>query len=198
MEPTTSDASVDRWQLLIAAALVAADEDPTVRFAQLATVSPDGTPYNRTIVVRAFHPETDVLHIVTDARSQKVTHLRADARASLCWYLTAARQQFRFRGTVALVDAAADAEAQQARRSAWSALSARTRRQFAWPAPGTPKTAESSDAEEPPADDPPETFVLLRFHPSFVDHLVLTSTPHRRTVYHLDDAGVWQRQPVNP
>jgi len=198
MVPRTSDASVDRWQLLIAAALVAADEDPTVRFAQLATVSPDGTPYNRTVVVRAFYSETDVLHIVTDARSQKVTHLRADARASLCWYLTAARQQFRFRGTVALVDAAADAEAQQARRSAWSALSARTRRQFAWPAPGTPKTAESSDAEEPPADDPPETFVLLRFHPSFVDHLVLTSTPHRRTLYHLDDAGVWQRQPVNP
>lgn len=190
-------ASVDRWQLLVSAALASSDGDPTVRFSQLATVDRAGNPYNRTVVIRAFRSETDELHVVTDARSQKIEHLRERPRAALCWYLTASRQQFRFRGSVTLVDAAADGGAQDLRRSTWSALSTRTQAQFLWPAPGTPKTAGTLDHPSPP-DAPLETFVLLRIHPDVVDHLVLTSTPHRRTFYRLDDTGHWHGHPVNP
>lgn len=197
MDAHVSELSRDHWQLLISSALATADEDPTVRFAQLATVSPDGVPYSRTVVVRAFDAEVDELQIVTDARSQKVAHLRADPRASLCWYLTSARQQFRFRGSVTLVDATHPVR-QDARRLAWTTLSDRTRQQFFWPTPGASRDAEGLDVDISSGEDPPDTFVLLRFCPDFVDHLVLTSTPHRRTFYRLDDAGVWHRQSVNP
>jgi len=183
--------------MLVSVALATADEDPTVRFAQLATVSSDGASYNRTVVVRAFDADTGELRIVTDARSQKVAHLRADPRAALCWYLTSARQQFRFRGAVTLVDVA-HPSSQDARRSAWATLSDRTRQQFYWPAPGTRPVDESPKVDVSPGRALPDTFVLLRFYPDFVDHLVLASTPHRRTFYRLDDAGHWHRQPVNP
>jgi pyridoxamine 5'-phosphate oxidase len=189
--------SVDRWQLLVLAALASSDGDPTARFAQLATVDRDGSPYNRTVVIRAFRSETDELHVVTDVRSRKIEHLRERPRAALCWYLTASRQQFRFRGSVTLVDAAADGGAQDLRRSTWAALSPRTLTQFAWPAPGTPKTAGILDPPSP-LDEPAETFVLLRIRPDVVDHLVLTSTPHRRTFYRLDDTGHWHGHLVNP
>jgi pyridoxamine 5'-phosphate oxidase len=198
MDNKASAQSENRWQSLVTAALAAADEDLTVRFVQLATVDPEGIPFNRTVVVRAFHPETGELEIVTDVRSQKVAHLRANPRVALCWYLTATREQFRFRGTAALVDVAAQGDAQARRQSAWASLSARTRRQFVWPAPGTPKSAEPCDPPPVPDDRPPETFVLVRVHPDFVDHLVLTSTPHRRTFYRLNARGRWERRPVNP
>ena len=192
-----ADASVDRWQLLVSAALATSDEDPTVRFAQLATVDRKGNPYNRTVVIRAFRSERSELQFVTDARSQKVAHLRANSRVALCWYLTSARQQFRFRGAVTLVDVA-HPSSQDARRSAWATLSDRTRQQFYWPAPGTRPVDESPKVDVSPGRALPDTFVLLRFYPDFVDHLVLASTPHRRTFYRLDDAGHWHRQPVNP
>ncbi len=192
-----ADASVDRWQLLVSAALAPSDGDPTVRFCQLATVDRDGSPYNRTVVIRGFRSETNELHVVTDARSQKIAHLQETPRVALCWYLTASRQQFRFRGCVTLVDAAAEGDAQDLRRSTWVALSARTQGQFLWPAPGTPKTAGALD-NPPPPDTPLETFVLLRIYPDVVDHLVLTSIPHQRTLYRLDDTGHWHRHPVNP
>jgi PPOX class probable FMN-dependent enzyme len=198
MDDRASAQSGNRWQSLVTAALAAADEDPTVRFVQLATVDPEGIPFNRTVVVRAFRPETGELEVVTDARSQKVAHLHVNPRVALCWYLTSTREQFRFRGMAALVGAAAQGDAQARRQSAWASLSARTRRQFVWPAPGTPKTGDPFDPPPLPDDRPPETFVLLRIHPDFVDHLVLTSTPHRRTLYRLDTAGHWLRQCVNP
>ncbi len=186
-----------RWQSRVAAVLANSDEDPTARFAQLATVACDGMPYNRTVVIRAFRPRTGELRIVTDARSQKIAHLRADPRAALCWYLTSSRQQFRFRGPLMLVDTNVDEAGRAMRRSAWASVSSRTQRQFLWPAPGSPKLERSTDTEIPPGE-PPDTFVLLRFIPNFVDHLVLTSTPHQRTFYRLDDTAHWLRQPVNP
>jgi pyridoxamine 5'-phosphate oxidase len=189
--------SVDRWQFLVSAALATSDGDPTARFAQLATVDRAGTPYNRTVVIRAFRSETDELIIVTDARSQKVEHLRETPRAALCWYLTASRQQFRFRGSVSLVGAVADGDAQELRRSTWVALSERSQAQFLWPAPGTPRSAGPVDSPPVP-DAPPDTFVLLRIYPDVVDHLVLTATPHRRTLYRVDAAGHWHGHPVNP
>lgn len=187
-----------QWQSLVAAALAASDDDPTVRFAQLATVARNGAPYTRTVVIREFRPETGELRIVTDVRSRKVGHLRADPRAALCWYLTSSRQQFRFRGRVMLVDETADEPDQELRSSAWTALSASTRQQFYWPVPGTPRTHRSFDSSVPPEDEPPDTFVLLRVLPDFVDHLVLTPLPHRRTFYRRDDTGHWWMQPVNP
>ena len=53
-----ADASVDRWQLLVSAALATSDGDPTVRFAQLATVDRNGNPYNRTVVIRTDRKST--------------------------------------------------------------------------------------------------------------------------------------------
>ena len=138
----------DRWQSRLSAALAAATDDPTARFAQLATVGADGTPFNRTVVVREFDAETGDLWIVTDGRSQKVAQIRADSRVALCWYLGETREQFRFRAAATLVDGTVQVEADRtARRAAWTALSSRTQRQFVWPeprAPREPNTARSA------------------------------------------------------
>ena len=55
------------------------------RYAQLATVRPDGAPANRTVVYRGFDGDSDRLTFVTDARSSKIEDLAHEPRVELCW-----------------------------------------------------------------------------------------------------------------
>jgi PPOX class probable FMN-dependent enzyme len=190
-----------QWYAAILAALADAEDDPTARFAQLATVDAAGQPYNRTVVVRKLNPDAGDLLVVTDARSEKVAHLRAGSPVALCWYIIASRRQFRVRGTVTIVseagDPARDAD-RAARRAAWDALSDHTRRQFVWPEPGAPRAEPEAFAKAAPGDTPPAAFVLLIIHPNVVDHLDLTTTPHRRMLHRRRSDGRWETQSINP
>lgn len=93
---------------------------PEDRFAQLATVDPEGHPRNRTIVVRELDPEG--LFFTADRHSAKVTQIEAESRAELCWYLRDARLQFRLSGRLEA--------APYAHHRIWSSLSDATRTQF--------------------------------------------------------------------
>ncbi len=175
-------------------------DDPTARFAQLATVTSNGRPANRMLVFRGFLPETDALMFVTDGRSQKAHQLQKNPQAALCWYFTQRRQQFRLKGKIAQITADhADPHLLSARRRAWAALSDGVRQQFLWPAPRTHRA--EGDAESgalPSTEVPPENFVLLILHPSTVDVLDISQTPHRRTIYRLRSSGAWTAKEVNP
>lgn len=66
--------------------LQAAENSATARFAQLATLTPEGRPSVRTVVVRQVHNNDGSIQMTTDSRSMKIAGLRRCAWGELCWY----------------------------------------------------------------------------------------------------------------
>ncbi len=185
--------SLDRpaWRVALEAAIGLEGNNPTARYAQLATVRPDGRPAARTLVFRGFLDGSDALTFTADARSRK---LAETGRVELCWYLAASREQFRIAGTLRAVGPG-DPDCD----SAWAGLSDGSRRTFAWPEPGAPRAEPSAfEVEIPDASRPPSNFRLLVLDPDGVDHLELRGDPHRRRIARLGPGGGWSVEEVNP
>jgi len=152
-------------------------------------------PHVRWVVFRGFlRDSTTTLKIITDSRSQKVKDLQSNPFGELSWYFVQSREQFRLAGKCQLVMAGeSDETLSAARQTQWAALSDNARLQFVWPSPGGSQEGDGVTEEgrkalfnpPPPTADssPPETFVLLLFHPSKVDHLQLRPNPQVRTVH---------------
>lgn len=173
---------------------------PYARYLQLATVSPDGRPANRTIVFRGFLETSSQLKFITDDRSQKIAQVQAQPWGEACWYFPKTREQFRLSGmlTLVLADPAPETLA-QARRQQWQELSDAARLQFVWPDPRQPRA--SDDRFAPPAPDPtapPPNFALLLLDPVEVDHLELRGDPQNRWLYRSMESGEWEVKSVNP
>jgi pyridoxamine 5'-phosphate oxidase len=173
------------------------------RYAQLATVQPNGRPANRTIVFRGFlDDQTNQLKFVTDSRSEKVDQIRSQPWGELCWYFPNTREQFRLLGQLTLVSADyPDPGLNQARQLQWQELSEGGRSQFLWANPGQPRQA--ADWAELPTPDPlnpPPNFCLLLLKPMQVDHLELRGEPQNRYRYlQTEDAEAdWMVQEINP
>lgn len=169
------------------------------RYLQLATVTPSGFPTNRTVVFRGFLSETNCLTFVTDSRSEKVHHLKANPATELCWYFPDTREQFRLSGQTQMIAAATPEQALgQIRQKTWEDLSENARQQFAWPHPGHPREAEGFERRSHDPHAPLENFTVLIFDPDWVDHLELRGAPQNRYCYqrHPDDG--WQVSSVNP
>ncbi|WP_217616466.1 pyridoxamine 5'-phosphate oxidase family protein [Cellulomonas sp. GbtcB1] len=66
--------------------------------AGLATVSGDGTPQVRSVILRAWDPARGVLAFATDERSTKVRELRAEPRVALVLWDDEAQVQVRLAG----------------------------------------------------------------------------------------------------
>ena len=192
--------SIAPWRSFLANALKKNRTQPHSRYFQLATVRSDGTPANRTVVFRGFLKETNKLRIITDARSEKITEIHNQSRGEICWYFTTTREQFRIAGRIIIIDVNyQDSELQKARKLTWQELSDNARIQFAWAHPGKPRA--NSEAFSPPHPDenkPLDNFCLLLFEPVKVDHLRLRGEPQNRTLYLLDEKGVWDVVEVNP
>ncbi|MEN9215377.1 MAG: pyridoxamine 5'-phosphate oxidase family protein [Gloeomargarita sp. DG02_4_bins_56] len=168
------------------------------RYAQLATVDPQGRPHNRTIVFRGFAGETNTLEFITDQRSEKVAHLHHQPWGELCWYFPQTREQFRLAGLLQIIDELhPDPQAQKARLHRWQSLSDSGRQPFTWPHPGQPRTGDLPAAPPDPLT-PPVHFCLLWLAPQQVDHLELRGNPQNRYCYRQDDRGIWTVQAVNP
>ena len=173
------------WRSLLSKALHRNRSQPFVRYFQLATVKPDGTPANRTVVFRGFLNDTNHLQVISDRRSQKTEQIRQNSSAEVCWYFTKTREQFRLSGSLMLVTADTDdPQLQQARTQVWQNISDNARVQFAWP---HPKDARDPDAafNPPPPDEktPLDTFCLLLLSPLRVDYLSLRGEPQTRKIY---------------
>ena len=190
------------WRSPLSRAIHRNRSQPHSRYFQLATVTPEGYPANRTVVFRGFLDEQENrLQIITDSRSAKIQDIEYQTRAEICWYFTKTREQFRIKGSLQLVTATeADSHLQQARHKTWHNLSDAARSQFAWPTPAQPVADKSAFEVSPQltANSPLENFCLLLLTPQKIDHLQLRSDPQQRYWYILQDDQTWLTQQVNP
>ena len=189
------------WQSPLSSAIHHNRSEPYSRYFQLATVTPEGCPSNRTLVFRGFlEDDRSSLKIITDVRSAKIQDIERQAMGEICWYFTQTREQFRIQGVLRLVKAQdEDSDLLKARKITWQNLSDAARSQFAWADPGQPATDKSAfDVEPPDPNVPLDTFCLLLLVPQKVDHLQLRSDPQQRCIYQLETDNTWSSQLVNP
>lgn len=170
------------------------------RYFQLATVSLEGRPANRTVVFRGFLPHSNQLQMITDFRSQKVNQILSNSAGEVCWYLPKTREQFRIFGQLkSVTNSDSDVELKTARQTIWKSLSDSAKCQFYWPEPRQLRSdAMAFNPPEPIPLDPPDHFTLLLLEPQEVEHLELRGTPQNRTLYsyHLEQG--WLTEIVNP
>ncbi|WP_036483508.1 Npun_F5749 family FMN-dependent PPOX-type flavoprotein [Myxosarcina sp. GI1] len=191
--------SLTPWRSLLARALHRNRSQPHCRYLQLATITPEGYPANRTVVFRGFLDNTNDLKIVVDSRSKKIRDIQHLPHSEGCWYFTKTREQFRLTGSLNLVTAeSTDKELQTARQTTWHNLSEAARSQFSWPHPEKQRAdKEAFTVDVPDENIPLNNFCLLLLIPTKVDHLELRGEPQSRTLYYLHD-GSWSIRAVNP
>ncbi len=193
--------NLPEWRSRLASALHRNRAKHHSRYFQLATVSPEGLPKNRTVVFRGFLESTNTIQIITDSRSQKADQIVNQPWGEICWYFTKTREQFRISGYLQLVDCDNDdLELIAARKAAWQKISDNARSQFMWPNPGEPRSDDLTlfTSETPSAHEPVTNFCLLLLTPQKVDHLELREEPQNRRLYQLQSNGNWTIQTINP
>ena len=100
-----SDFKFPSWRQRLARSLHVNRSQAQSKYFQVATVSMDGLPKNRTMVFRGFVPDSLNLLSVTDIRSDKVADwkLSTPKKFEICWYFAGSREQYRVAGHVSLV-----------------------------------------------------------------------------------------------
>ncbi|MFN3200483.1 MAG: pyridoxamine 5'-phosphate oxidase family protein [Bradymonadia bacterium] len=153
--------------------------DPSTRFTQLATITPEGRPQVRTMVIREVRPESGQLLFNTDNRTEKAQQLLVNPQAELCWYFVKPWLQFRLQGTIELHGPDSTIEDVH---QAWANISPNMRQSFFWGAPRSPKTQYPPT---PPSDlsTPAEHFRIGVLTVTHVIRLDLQTQPHTRTQY---------------
>jgi hypothetical protein len=91
-----------REDALHALSLAATDKSSHFRTAAVASIGHDGKPQVRTMIVRAFDPETHTLMVYTDARSPKVTGFEQNKDIQLLFYDPDTMLQMRVSGKVTI------------------------------------------------------------------------------------------------
>ena len=193
--------SLPEWRSRLASALHRNRAKHHSRYFQLATISPEGLPKNRTVVFRGFLESTNRIQIITDSRSEKAAQIIHQSWGEICWYFTKTREQFRISGDLLLVDCDhSNSELIAARKAAWQKISDKARSQFIWPHPGESRTDDFTlfSPEAPSAQEPVTNFCLLLLTPVKVDHLELRGEPQNRCLYQLQANGDWTTEPINP
>jgi pyridoxamine 5'-phosphate oxidase len=155
----------------------------------LASVDAAGDPQVRSVICRRIGDDGS-LWFTSDARSAKMSELLAHPHAAAVCWIPESRQQLRFRG---LVNRITDPELL---RQFWEATTPQTRAMFSWPEPGVSRAADSAFISTTDAVEPPDTFALLTLRPIMVEHLLLSSHPHRRRRWRL--ANSWCCEELNP
>jgi pyridoxamine 5'-phosphate oxidase len=155
-------------------------KDHPWRWPVLSTVSPDGQPHARIVVLRAFQEETALIY--TDARTQKVIDLRGNPSGSLLFFDPETRLQIRAgaTATIHLQDDVCETH--------WAALNDRQRTEYqAIAAPADPHSPEG-DANDPALGK--THFAVLALAINRLDVLQLTRTSHIRQKFS-KDASQW-------
>lgn len=152
-----------------------------LRKPALATMTADGAPAARTVILRYVDDERHALGFFTDARSPKIAEIARDPRASLLFYDPRCDIQVRFSG---------HAEVHVADADAWKSAAPPSRRAYLVTAPpGTPSPVPVSglppDAEGviPPLERLEEgrnNFALVEFIFDEADIVVLSRSGNRR------------------
>jgi pyridoxamine 5'-phosphate oxidase len=159
-----------------------ADRRSPARHPTLTTVSTDGKPKARTVVLRAVDLTAQTLDIHTDLRSGKIADVAATPFAALHIWDAGAHLQVRLEAEVALLSGTEIADI-------WSTLPAHTRATYGiMPAPGQPIADALGYVKTPIADH----FGVLRLMVETIEVLHL-GPDHRRARFALEDAwaGTW-------
>ncbi len=158
-----------------------ADADHPARYPTFATLSDDGWPEARTVVLRTVEPN-DSLRIYTDLHSLKIPSLRATPRAALHVWDANQALQIRLQAEVEILNGPAVARD-------WDSVPDHSRQSYGTqPAPGRP----IGDALAYTKDPDPATFAVLLCRIQTIDAVHL-GVDHRRAGYSRDDdwAGQW-------
>lgn len=165
------------------------------RVATVATVDADGRPRARSVVIRQIDDDGSVC-FVSDARSEKNSHLRRVPFAELVLWLPTNRVQFRLAGRATV---AGRGDRPELIDELWASLPGGSRALFAWPAPGRARSADEDDAfatDLPATAPPPDTFEVIVVVPDQVERLELGTTPHRRVRW--SGQTGWRAEEINP
>jgi PPOX class probable FMN-dependent enzyme len=148
-----SDFKFPSWRQRLVRSLHVNRSQPQSKYFQVASISVDGLPKNRTMVFRGFIPDSLNLISVTDIRSEKVSDWLSTTpkKFEICWYFAGSREQYRIAGHVSLVsnDILKDESGTNSKRQSvffsekflhqqWANLSRGAREQFLWPSPKAP------------------------------------------------------------
>lgn len=158
------------------------DRNAPARHPTLATVSPEGWPRSRTVVLRAVNVAAGTFDIHTDLRSFKVAQLRANPRVALHVWDASAHLQTRAKALADILMGDAVAEA-------WAKVPDPSRQAYGTnPAPGTPIPSALAYDKQPD----PACFAVLRCVVQAVD-VVHLGPVHRRARFERADgwAGQW-------
>ncbi|MDJ0556543.1 MAG: pyridoxamine 5'-phosphate oxidase family protein [Microcoleaceae cyanobacterium MO_207.B10] len=188
------------WRSSLARALHKNSSLVYARYLQLATVTEDSLPANRTIVFRGFLEETNQLKFITDSRSQKVEEIEKNSWGEACWYFPKTREQFRLRGKLTVVRLNnPHPKLAKARHTTWQEISDNAKQQFTWPHPREHR-GQTNTFELPPPNslEPLSNFCLLLLNPTTVDHLELRGEPQNRWLHQKEDQQTWFTQAINP
>lgn len=169
----------DAWQHLRRGV---ADSRSPARYPAFSTVSRDGMPEVRTVVLRSASQSGAIVEVHTDLNTPKVDALRANAKAALMIWLPKPRLQIRLIANVDIVEGNAAA-------SAWDSVPVRSRVSYGTrPDPGQP--IEHAFAYEKVPDR--TRFAILRCNVTDIDLVSLTE-PHVRAVYQRSEGwvGTW-------
>ncbi|MFQ3249706.1 pyridoxamine 5'-phosphate oxidase family protein [Glaciecola sp.] len=123
------------------------------KFYQVASVTADGMPKNRTMVFRGFLANSEKFVSVTDIRSDKIKEWESSSsqKFEICWYFVESREQYRISGHVQILSSdsvishieSADnkqskSEAASLIREQWNKLSKAAKEQFYCAEPKAP------------------------------------------------------------
>lgn len=159
-----------------------ADRRSPARHPTLATVSPEGRPQARTVVLRAADRPSATLEIHTDTASAKVVALRATPQAELHVWDSRAKIQLRLAADVTICTGAETA-------AQWDAIPEASRVSYGTtPDPG--QVIPHVYAYEKPSC--PDRFAVLRFALTSID-IVHLDTRHRRASFTRSShwSGAW-------
>jgi hypothetical protein len=192
-------------------------------YVQIATVSSDGKPRNRTVVFRGFLDPfagnkegraggEEAMRMISDARSEKVAQAQegANPACEMVWWFAKTSEQYRIGGNLQFIggdfedpsgDAELTKELQIARKSQWGNLSDMAREQFYWTQPGLPHApgpappSGGRDTIEGKVLPVPDTFLLMLLWPTHIKYLRLTDN-----FAQFDELGEdgWVAKRVNP
>lgn len=178
-------AETKAWQMLEAGAKSYKKPFHTVT---LATVTADGAPQARTVVLREADQKTRILRANTDLRAPKAQQLLHDSRAQLLFYDAAAKAQIRLTVRAEVLTEGA------VRDGIWATTAPGSKVCYlAVDTPGTPRPQGTSGlpdfadgGQRVPADlleAGAENFAVMRFHTRKLDWLYLDSAGHRRAIF---------------
>lgn len=148
----------------------------------VATVTADGLPQARTVVLRQADAKLARLHIYTDSRSPKVAELTAKPAATLVFWSKRLSWQLRVRADMSVQTSGADVQAVWARVS----QSAAAGDYLSASAPGDALSAEQASGSEPTGT---HHLAILTAQVQEIDWLELSRSGHRRAVL---GANTWE------